>query len=79
MRADDEVARTTRAQPWQRVVAGVMAAAGGWGLLQAFSSDAIDSWVDAGLALGGTYGLYLFARFALTGALPAGMHGRTPD
>ena len=79
MTVDDEVTRTTRAPRWQRVVAGVLVAAGGWGLLQAFSSDAIDSWIDAALALGATYGLYLFARFALTGALPAGMQDRTPD
>ena len=79
MTVDDEVTRTTRAPRWQRVVAGVLVAAGGWGLLQAFSSDAIDSWIDAALALGATYGLYLFARFALTGALPAGMQGRKPD
>ena len=79
MTVDDEVTRTTRAPRWQRVVAGVLVAAGGWGLLQAFSSDAIDSWIDAALALGATYGLYLLARFALTGALPAGMQGRKPD
>ena len=79
MTVDDEVTRTTRAPRWQRVVAGVLVAAGGWGLLQAFSSDAIDSWIDAALALGATYGLYLFARFSLTGALPAGMQGRKPD
>ena len=79
MTVDDEVTRTTRAPRWQRVVSGVLVAAGGWGLLQAFSSDAIDSWIDAALALGATYGLYLLARFALTGALPAGMQGRKPD
>ena len=79
MTVDDEVTRTTRAPRWQRVVAGVLVAAGGWGLLQAFSSDAIDSWIDAALALGAMYGLYLFARFALTGALPARMQVRKPD
>ena len=79
MESENKVARTTRAPRWQRVVAGVLTAAGGWGLLQAFSSDAIDSWIDAALALGATYGLYLFARFSLTGALPAGMQGRKPD
>lgn len=57
----------------------MMAAAGGWGLLQALSNGALDSWLDAALALGATYGLYLFARFALTGALPAVMQGRKPD
>ena len=79
MESETKGARTTRAPHWQRVVAGVLVAAGGWGLLQAFSSDAIDFWIDAALALGATYGLYLFARFALTGALPAGMQGRKPD
>ena len=78
MASENKAARTTRAPRWQRVVAGVLTAAGGWGLLQAFSSDAIDSWIDVALALGATYGLYLFARFALTGALPARMQVRKP-
>ncbi len=79
MELENKLAGTTRAPRWQRVVAGVMAAAGGWGLLQACSSGALDSWLDAGLALGATYGLYLFARFALTGALRAGTQCRKPD
>ena len=54
-------------------------AAGGWGLLQAFSSDAIDSWIDAALVIGAAYGLYLCTRFALAGALPDGMEGRKAD
>ena len=78
MESETKGARTTRAPHWQRVVAGVLTAAGGWGLLQGLSSDAIDSWIAAALALGATYGLYLFARFALTGALPARMQVRKP-
>ena len=78
LESQNKAARTARAPHWQRVVAGVLTAAGGWGLLQALSSDAIDSWIDAALALGAMYGLYLFARFALTGALPARMQVRKP-
>ena len=79
MDSENEVARTTRAPRWQRVVAGALAAAGGWGLLQMFSTDAIDSWIDAALVLGAAYGLYLCTRFALAGELPDGMEGRKAD
>lgn len=67
------------APTWQRLIAGGLAIVGTAGLLQAFSSDAIDSWLEAALAISALYGLYLFATFALTGRLPAGTRNRAPD